>query len=65
MIEYQPQERTEIFAKLDRLWDNDVDYLEQLFGMIEEADVKSKSWRTLVSEFESILYHYDEWSKRK
>jgi hypothetical protein len=63
MIECHKQSREEVLTKLDGMWDGNVDYIEQLFGMIEEADVLKPSWHGLVSEVENALFYYDEWSK--
>jgi hypothetical protein len=65
MVECHKQTKEEVFAKLDRMWDNNVDYIEQLFGIVEEANILDPSWRGLVSEFENTLFYYDEWSRGK
>lgn len=65
MKECMIQDKEVVFAKLDRLWDNNIDYIEQLFGIIEEANVNDKSWNNLVCEFENVMSYYDEWSKSK
>jgi len=65
MIECLPQDKETVFAKLDRLYMGDIDYLEQLFGMLEEANIKDPSWPSLISEFENTLFFYDEWTDGK
>lgn len=51
--------------KLDRLWDKKIDYLEHLFGLIQESDPKSKELKNLVFELEKVLCNYDRWMEDK